>query len=210
MRILLAILAINLLLSCRGPQLEMRPSATTEMQTTLNIGAWNLAKESSVVSFITTKNFNISEVHNFKLFSGFIDDSGNAVVTIDLESVETNIDIRNQRMRDHLFETKLHRQASINAQLDFSSLYSMKQGSRTSKTIKLMVGLHGMVKIIETEVFITRSARKTVIVESRSPILIHAEDFGLLGGITKLQNLAKLSSITPVVPVSFSLVFEAK
>jgi len=55
---------------------------------------------------------------------------------------------------------------------------------------------------------VTRLGPNKVLVSSAAPVYVHADDFGLQSGVDKLQELAKLSSITPVVPVSFSLMFE--
>ena len=46
-----------------------------------------------------------------------------------------------------------------------------------------------------------------VLVESAAPVLLHIGDFGLTDGLATLQELAGLPSITPVSPVSFSLLF---
>ncbi|MBO6764411.1 MAG: hypothetical protein JJ918_05650 [Maricaulis sp.] len=47
-----------------------------------------------------------------------------------------------------------------------------------------------------------------VLVETTQPVLLHVDDFGLTDGLATLQDLAGLPSITPVVPVTASLVFE--
>jgi len=46
-----------------------------------------------------------------------------------------------------------------------------------------------------------------LVVSSKNPIMIQASDFGLVAGIQKLQELAKLPSIATAVPVSFVLTF---
>ena len=47
-------------------------------------------------------------------------------------------------------------------------------------------------------------------VNSIQPILINANDYGLLKGVEKLKSLAGLNSINIVVPVSFSLQYANK
>ncbi len=46
-------------------------------------------------------------------------------------------------------------------------------------------------------------ANGEVLVENSVPILVHAGEFGLTEGLETLQGLAKLPSITPIVPVGF-------
>jgi len=45
-------------------------------------------------------------------------------------------------------------------------------------------------------------------VANKGVIVIDAEDFGFEAGLAKLQELAKLDSISPVVSVTVSLTFE--
>lgn len=48
----------------------------------------------------------ISDHHGFATLSGGVDASGKAWLRVDLASVESNIDKRNQRIREHLFEVE--------------------------------------------------------------------------------------------------------
>jgi len=45
-------------------------------------------------------------------------------------------------------------------------------------------------------------------VDNKAPLLIDAEDFGFESGLAKLQELAGLESITPVVSATVALTFE--
>ena len=49
----------------------------------------------------------------------------------------------------------------------------------------------------------------TITVTSITPMIIDADNFGLVAGINKLQEIAGLKSITRTVPVTFSLTFKA-
>ena len=66
---------------------------------------WTLDNERSIVNFISIKNASIGEVHRFRSLAGSVSDDGAVRLVIDLDSVETLIPIRNQRMRELLFET---------------------------------------------------------------------------------------------------------
>lgn len=81
-------------------------------------GAWVLDGDRSQVSFITVKAGQVAEVHHFAELSGSVSADGGATVEIDLASVETNVDIRNERMRDILFQVAEFPQAEVSATLD--------------------------------------------------------------------------------------------
>ena len=68
---------------------------------------WNLDESNSSIEFISIKNNQISESHNFQKISGSITSEGLVNVTVDLDSVDTKIPIRDERMRNLFFETKL-------------------------------------------------------------------------------------------------------
>lgn len=173
-------------------------------------GPWALVEEVSTVSFVSIKKGDISEAHEFTSLTGHVDADGQAVVSIVLDSVQTHIDVRNERMREHLFETNLHPFATIKMGVDIGSLLTLTQGQRQQAFVMLDVDLHGMAITVEADVFITNIGGNRVLVESRVPVLVHAQDYALMDGVAKLQELAKLPAISPAVPVSFSLVFESE
>jgi len=47
-----------------------------------------------------------------------------------------------------------------------------------------------------------------VMITSIKPVIINAEDYKLSEGVEMLRSVAKLSSISMAVPVTFSLVFK--
>ena len=59
----------------------------------LSFAEWTLSPDSSV-KFLSTKNTNITEVHEFTQVSGSVSDQGSAKIAIDLSSVETGIEIQ--------------------------------------------------------------------------------------------------------------------
>lgn len=60
---------------------------------------WMLDKDQSVLNFITTKNASKTEVQSFDIMQGSIKQSL-ATLTVDLSSVDTGIDIRDERLRE--------------------------------------------------------------------------------------------------------------
>ena len=66
---------------------------------------WVLDNDASRLSFVSTKAGSVAEVHRFTSLRGGIDRRGNVAVAIFLQSVDTLIPIRDERMRELLFET---------------------------------------------------------------------------------------------------------
>jgi hypothetical protein len=171
-------------------------------------GDWQLATDASRISFVSVKSGTIAEAHSFGVLAGSVSETGEARIAISLDSVETHIDIRNERMREHLFETNLHPEAIITAQIDLTRFDAMPVGARQADLLDLTLNLHGVDATIHADLIITRLGHDRVLVETTTPILIHADDFDLQDGLDVLQGLANLPGITPVAPVMFAVVFE--
>ncbi len=169
---------------------------------------WQLDGETSSVGFVSIKSGEIAEAHHFTTLAGSVAEDGSAELLIALDSVETGIDIRNERMREHLFQTGEYPQARLTAQIDLAALEGLEPGQRTTLPLQGTLELHGVSLPVETEVTVTDLNGERVLVETTQPVLLHADDFGLTDGLATLQDLAGLPSITPVVPVTASLVFE--
>jgi len=69
--------------------------------------AWTLDNDSSQVSFVSVKAGDAGEVHRFTEISGGLSADGNASVTIQLASVDTLIPLRDERLREMLFQTDM-------------------------------------------------------------------------------------------------------
>ena len=69
---------------------------------------WQLDTDGSQISFVTVKAGDIAEVHSLSKLSGNVSfgegHSGEVNLDIHLESVETSIPIRNERILEFLFE----------------------------------------------------------------------------------------------------------
>ncbi|WP_297734822.1 YceI family protein [uncultured Maricaulis sp.] len=170
-------------------------------------GDWRLDGERSRLSFVSIKSGEIAEAHSFSGLSGAVAPDGQAELVIDLATVETGIDIRNERMREHLFEIGSFAEARVTTALDLAALADLETGERRSLEIEATVSLHGQSIDIIAPVIVTDIDGRHVLVESAAPVLLHIGDFGLTDGLATLQELAGLPSIAPVSPVSFSLLF---
>lgn len=171
-------------------------------------GDWTLDTGQTSLQFITVKASDIIEVHHFGELSGAVSADGAAEVSIPLDTVSTNIDIRDERMRDFLFETETYSTATISATLAPETFSALSSGETLVMPIELTVDLHGVSDVIETELAVTRLGPDKVMVATTAPIIVDGYTFELDEGIEHLRELANLPSITSSVPVTFSLVFE--
>ncbi|MDC2887821.1 YceI family protein [Psychrosphaera algicola] len=168
---------------------------------------YKLDNDNSAFHFLSTKKQTTTEVHQFTQLSGTINKQGLASLSIDLNSVESNIEIRNQRMTKELFETNLYPQAVFTTQVKPSVYENLTLGEHTTTTIEGMLSLHGISQKITTEVMLVKGKNKTLTISTIKPLVINSDQFQLTGGIDKLKQLAGLSSISYSVPITFSLAF---
>jgi polyisoprenoid-binding protein YceI len=168
---------------------------------------WQLDSEASSVHFVTVKNASVAESHSFSEVSGAIDDAGVVTVSIGLDSVETLIPIRNERLREFLFETANFATAEISAQVQSTAIEAAAAGDIVSKTFPVTLSLHGESKTIDVSVILVGTESGTLLAITSRPILVNAADFGLADGVEKLKELASLKSISTAVSVSFQLQF---
>jgi outer membrane protein OmpA-like peptidoglycan-associated protein len=168
---------------------------------------WLLNPTLSNVYLETVKANAIFEAHHFSAVEGGVSKDGDAVVKIDLASLETGIDIRNVRMRFLLFETFKFPYAVITAKLDKSKLQALATTNRVNYPLDLKVSMHGIDKQIQTEVWITRISDTTVSVATTKPIIVTAETFGFTENVAKLVDAVGGTMIAPGASITFDLVF---
>jgi OOP family OmpA-OmpF porin len=167
---------------------------------------WELLPEASAIRFQSVKDSTKVESNSFASFSGNIDTSGLATVIIRLDSIDTNVDLRNVRMRFLFFETFQYPEATITMQLEPTILSDLGQKRRKVLTLPYTLNLHGISKTMEAELVITEISEGIVSVSTSGPISISAADFSLDGGIKKLEETANVS-IIPSATVTFNLLF---
>lgn len=161
------------------------------------------------VSFVSTKAGKVAEVHHFNEVTGSLDGDGNARIAIALASVDTAIAIRNERMREMLFEVADFPQAVIEAELDPATYGKLGPGQYTTLDVPATLALHGEEHTLALTLDVTAAADGSLLVASRRPVIVNAADYRLAAGVEKLREVAGLPSISPAVPVTFSLRFQA-
>lgn len=171
---------------------------------------WTLNNDQSQLSFISVKKGDIAEVHRFDQLGGSVDAKGNVKLVIQLASVNTAIPIRDERMREMLFNTNAFPSATLTATVDASQLSKLKAGEMMVNTLEGQLSLHGQSSKVVAELVLAKLGPDTLLVSSRRPLLLQAGDFDLLEGVEKLREVAGLPSISKAVPVSFVLTFNQK
>ncbi len=193
----------------------MRTTATLfALLTTLLLGApaaanWTLDNAGSQLSFVSVKAGDIAEVHTFKELTGSVGSDGHARVVIQLASVDTLIPIRDERMREFLFQTELFPTADASARLDIVKIQRMEPSTSLVLTTEVMLSLNDATLPITTDLLVSKLAADRVLVTTLKPIVVNAGGVNLVAGIEQLREIAGLPSISKAVPVNFVLQFVA-
>ncbi len=186
-------------LVCLGPQNVMA-------QQSIFAPGWTMNTETSSLRFQSVKNEVKVESSTFGTYTGTIDENGEASVRILMDSVDTNVDLRNVRMRFLFFETFQYPEATITMQLDPAELADLAEVRRKVMMANYTIDLHGVSAEREAEIAVTLLDDNTVSVTSATPISLPATDFNLDGGIAKLEEAAKVD-IIPSATVTFDFTF---
>jgi len=169
---------------------------------------WQLANDNSSLSFLFVKKQNVAEIGMFTKLAGTVDDNGKAELLIDLTSVNTNIEIRDDRMQNFLFETSTHPKAVLTAELDMEKVSQLAVGNLVVQPIVVQLDLHGNTQKIESNVVVTRLTEDRILVVNQSILAVKAAEYNLLKGLEVLRRLAGLPSISPIASVSFIFMFK--
>ena len=169
---------------------------------------WRLTSASKV-GYVSIKNNAIAEHNVFSGVTGSLSKKGQLKINIDLSTVETQVDIRNQRMRELFFEVTQYPQAVVTAELDVQELAQVDSGAPLEIVKPFTLSLHGVEVTAEAHLRVVAVGGRAWVSTVR-PILISAADFGLEGGVSALQKIAGLEAIAAVVPVSIDLKFVKK
>ena len=168
---------------------------------------WELDNEKSSVNFVSIKNGSVAEIHSFSSLVGYIGAEGNVRLGIDLNSVETLVPIRNERMREMLFEVVKFPAANITAQVDPAIIAAAAEGGVVSADLPVTLSLHGYEQTLTVPVVVMGEEDGRMRVFTSRPVIVNAADFGLDGGVTALREIAGLKSVSTAVPVTLQLVF---
>jgi polyisoprenoid-binding protein YceI len=171
---------------------------------------WQLDAAASSLYYVTSKASAVSEVNSFATLGGAIDAQGKATLGIDLASVQTSIEIRDQRMREIVFQTAQFPQATVTLQVDTAALDAMAAGSSTTISSTASLDLHGMSQELAVDLNIIKLDADSIQVQNVKPLIVAAGSFGLAEAVEQLREIAGLPAINPNVVVDFALVYHLK
>ncbi|MBA4046446.1 MAG: YceI family protein [Erythrobacter sp.] len=202
---LAAVLALGLA-ACAEPASDAPKDAATDAAPVTE-GAWTLDAAGSRLSYVSIKAGEVAEANRFDTLSGSVAADGTATLDINLASVNTGVDIRNERMRDIFFQVADNPKATVTAKLDPAAFAGLAVGQSLTRPLKATVAIKGATSDVDTEVLVTRVSDNRVTVVPTAPVIISTDMFGLTDELGELRALAQLPSITPAVPVTFTLAF---
>lgn len=172
--------------------------------------SWSVQEDASQVSFVSVKKNSIGESHTLSGISGTISNKGLVNLSIDLNSVETLIPVRNERLKTLFFETETFQHAVATGQLDLTEIKTLKIGQLIKQQVEVTVDLHGVKVDIPMHVQVTVLENHQLSVSMTEPVVINVTDFDLLEGLEALTTIAKLPSISAAVPVTGQLLFNVQ
>ncbi len=169
--------------------------------------AWTLDPAGSRLSYVSIKAGEIAEANRFDTLAGSVAADGTATLEIELASVNTGVDLRNERMREIFFGVAEYPKATVTAKLDPAAFAGLAVSQSLTRPLTATVTIKGAAAEVATNVMVTRVAEDRVLVVPIAPVIISTDMFGLTDELGELRALAQLPSITPAVPVTFTLVF---
>lgn len=173
------------------------------------VADWALNNEASVLNFVSVKKNTIGETHRFNQLAGTISQDGAFKATIKLASVNTNIPIRDERMKTMLFDLANFPQADITGNT-VNAFKTPAAGEAKIEAVKLQLAINGKNIPLEARLRVVGLGKQGLLVSTIEPLLLDAAALGYTEGVDKLREVAQLPSISTVVPVTFSLVFDHK
>jgi hypothetical protein len=167
---------------------------------------WKSVDADSSVAFGSVKKDTVGEVHHFEHVNGTGNKAGEVEISIDLTSVETNIDIRNERMMKYVFGDAA--QATLSGSVDMEAVMGLAVGETMIADFEGKLSLLAQTAYVDAEMLVARLSETRVLVSTADFIMLETEELGVNAGVDKLMELAKLPGITRVTPVSVRMVFE--
>jgi len=168
---------------------------------------WELDPADSQLNFMSVKASSVAELHTFRTLSGSLSESGQAELIIDLNSVDTLVPIRDERMQTMLFNTVKFPNATLTAQVDMAAVKALEAGQTLLQDVEFQLDLHGHTQTMPAQLQVTALEAGKLMVATTAPVVITPADFDLVEGINALRDVVGLPSITLSVPVTATLFF---
>ena len=173
---------------------------------------WKLDAARSSITYLSTKivagvHGTIFEPNRFHRFSATIADGGEVRVVIDLDSVDTGVAIRDERVKEHAFAVARHPRATVSLALPQAARRGWAPGETAVYDLSAELDLRGQARPVGAVVRVTGLDGGGLSVQTVEPILVDAKAYGMLDGFETLRALVGLFKIPPTIPVSVNMVF---
>ena len=176
-----------------------------------NMDASLWTAQDSTITFLSSKinkQLNsITEQSSFTANKSQLDAEGNFTMNIDLSSVKTNIGLRDQRLKDWVFETGQFANAEISGKVEMSAINKLQEGEAISLQQPLLINIHGKKINFNANLSIQRNMNNKITVSTRTPVILDIKQMGMTEGVARMVEVMGLSSIVEQVPVSFDGIF---
>lgn len=167
---------------------------------------WQLDNRQSSLHFVSVKNDVVAETHQFTDLTGSWD--GKKVsITIPVNSLETQIPIRNERIWQYVLQAEQFASIAVSAALPGTTTDALAIGASVVVKLPLNVTIAAETVEINAAVRITKLDDNTLLAATQAPLMLNTNSFKLAAGVSKLQELAGLKRIDPLLPVSFTVQF---
>lgn len=174
---------------------------------------WDLDPSNSYIRFGSIKyeeGKEVVETHSFATFSGGIESDGTSEITVKLDSVDTNNDLRNVRMRFLFFETFKFPEAKVTTRLTPEMAAGMAAGKRLSTSVPFDLAIHGTTGAMTADVTVLAETDDRIVVSSTLPVIFRVAEFGLQNNLTKIAETAGGFDIVPNMTLTFQLTFNRR
>jgi polyisoprenoid-binding protein YceI len=189
-------------------------AGTTFISATPASAAWHVDNAQSTFTFVTAKagmpgSSEVEEVQAFRQIGGTVSDDGRLQFNVDLASVETNVGLRNERLKDLLFKVAQHPQATFSASVDTRRFDALPAGGTADVQLNGTLTIAGQSNPLVADLRIVKLSRNALLVGTRVPIIVSLKEYGLQDGVDALRNVMNLNVLSGSAPVTFSVVLRA-
>lgn len=173
--------------------------------------AWRVDDGQSTFNFVSSKAAApgvaaIEEVQTFKQIGGVVGDDGKLEFSVELGSVETNIPLRNERLKEMLFKVADNPKAVFTGTVDASRLKAMRVGASADVDLNGQLTINGQSKPLTASLRVDKLASGALRVSTGVPIIVNLKDYGLQDGVEALRTVMNLNVLASSAPVTFSVV----
>lgn len=197
-----------------APQNTSPAPAASAMATPVSSMPANWEATQTSLTFLSSKinqQLNsVTEQSQFTSSHAMLDKQGNFKMMVDLNSVQTNIEIRDQRIKDWVFQTAQFAMAEITGKVDMNVIHQLQLGESISFKQPLMLHIHGKELPIEAHLSAQRTQADKIMVSTLSPVVLDTKAMDMSQGVMQLVEVMGLKTIVEQIPVSFHAEFMRK